>query len=55
MKHDTYKNKKKIYDIKQKWVDEFVKIPNFSERCSQLCSWVQNVYDAPRVLLFFHS
>jgi len=55
MKRNTHSNTHKVYDAKQKWVDEFVEMSTFSIRCSQLCSWVEIVYGAPKVLLFFHS
>lgn len=55
MKGSKGNNTQKVYDTKQKWVDEFVEMSTFSMRCSQLCSWVETVYGAKKVLLFFHS
>ena len=50
-----YKKMKDSSFIARNWVDSLVKIPAFPDRCSQICSWVQEVYNAQKVLLFFHS
>ncbi len=37
------------------WINKFSETPAYSDRCALLSTWIQDVYDTEKVILFFHG